>query len=129
MDGQGPTRHGEMVESPTAAHPAQPLLRPFLRCGYAGWARPPERACRFVLPASTCVHLVLRIEDSVQPPSEFVNGVQGTFRIVDGRLGEIVRETRREPPPVRPRCACGIVRACWNAWPRFVASTPTTSGS
>lgn len=64
----------------SAAHSSRQLVR----SGYAGWVRPPERAGRFVVPASVCVRLVLKVEDSALRPPEFVHGVQSSYLVIDG---------------------------------------------
>jgi AraC-like DNA-binding protein len=64
---------------------AHPGLRGSVPRGYRGWTvRPPDRAGRFVLPASLSVQLVLKIEDSAVRPPEFVNGVQSAYAVIDG---------------------------------------------
>jgi AraC-like DNA-binding protein len=60
------------------------LLRAHLTRGYTGWTRPHDRTGRFVLPATTSVTLVLKVEDSAVRPPEFVHGAQAGFTVIDG---------------------------------------------
>jgi AraC-like DNA-binding protein len=87
MDPWGSIRHADHMRSPHApvTRPSHPGLRGSVSRGYRGWTvRPPERAGRFVLPASLSVQLVLKIEDSPVRPPEFVNGVQSGFAVLEG---------------------------------------------
>lgn len=52
--------------------------------GYEGWVRPQDRAGRFVVPASLSVQMLVKIEDSVLRPPEFVNGVQDGHSTIEG---------------------------------------------
>lgn len=61
-----------------------PLLRGLVARGYADRSRPPERADRFVLPASTSVAVVVKLADSALRPPEFVQGVQASYTVIDG---------------------------------------------
>lgn len=51
---------------------------------YTGWRRPPDRLDRFVLPARASVQVVMKVEDSVVRPPEFVHGPPTGFSVIDG---------------------------------------------
>ena len=59
-------------------------LRSRLNGVYAGWTLTTDRADRFVLPATTSVTLVMKIEDSVLRPSQFVHGVRAGYSVIEG---------------------------------------------
>lgn len=79
------------------ARDPHPLLRSRLTGGYAGWSRPAARAGRFVLPATTSVMLVMKVEDSVLRPPEFVQGAQARYAVIDGGCAPTYVQVRLSP--------------------------------
>jgi AraC-like DNA-binding protein len=77
--------HAELMTSaPPSSRASHPALRSTLAKGYEGWIRPEDRTGRFVLPASLSVQMLVKIEDSVLRPPEFVNGVLDTHSTIEG---------------------------------------------
>src|SRR5438067_5973514 len=64
-----------------APHPA---LRSVVARDYAGFTDVTEPSGGFVLPATTSVLVVMKIQDSALRPPEFVNGAHDSFSVVDG---------------------------------------------
>ncbi|HEY1322017.1 MAG TPA: hypothetical protein VGF32_17315, partial [Streptosporangiaceae bacterium] len=64
-----------------APHPA---LRSVVARDYAGFTDATEPAGGFVLPATTSVLVVVKVQDSALRPPEFVNGAHGSFAVVEG---------------------------------------------
>jgi AraC-like DNA-binding protein len=60
------------------------LLRGLLAHGYTQRRITPQRAGRFVLPASTSVAVVVKLADSAYRPAEFVQGVRASYAVIDG---------------------------------------------
>ena len=64
-----------------APHPA---LRSVIARDYAGFTDATEPSGGFVLPATTSVLVVVKVQDSALRPPEFVNGAHGSFAVVEG---------------------------------------------
>ncbi|HET6989049.1 MAG TPA: helix-turn-helix domain-containing protein [Kribbella sp.] len=74
----------ELARSPVISGKAHPAVRRLLARSYAGFTEATEPAGEFVLPATTSVLLILKIEDSVLRPPQFVNGVHGSWQRIEG---------------------------------------------
>jgi AraC-like DNA-binding protein len=61
-----------------------PALRSVVARDYAGFTDVTEPSGGFVLPATTSVLVVMKIQDSALRPPEFVNGAHDSFSVVDG---------------------------------------------
>jgi AraC-like DNA-binding protein len=64
-----------------APHPA---LRAVVARDYAGFTNATEPSGGFVLPATTSVLVVVKVQDSALRPPQFVGGPHGSFAVVDG---------------------------------------------
>ena len=64
-----------------APHPA---LRSVVARDYAGFTDATEPSGGFVLPATTSVLVVVKVQDSALRPPEFINGAHGSFAVIEG---------------------------------------------
>jgi AraC-like DNA-binding protein len=64
-----------------APHPA---LQSVVARDYAGFTDATEPSGGFVLPATTSVLVVVKVQDSARRPPQFVSGPHGSFAVVDG---------------------------------------------
>jgi AraC-like DNA-binding protein len=83
--------------SARAGRAPHPGLRSLRSGGYAGWMRPPERAGRFVLPATMSAVLVMKVEDSAVRPPEFVEGVRPRHTVIEGGCAPVYVEITLSP--------------------------------
>jgi AraC-like DNA-binding protein len=72
-------------------------LRRFLARDYAGFADASTPHGQFVLPATTTVSLVLKLEDSALRPPQFVNGAHGSYTRIVGECAPSYLELRLAP--------------------------------
>ena len=87
----------EQERWPRVVGAPHPGLRPLLACQYAGFTEATEPGGGFVLPATTSVVLVLKMEESALRPPQFVNGAHGVYAQVDGPCAPSYVEIRLAP--------------------------------
>jgi AraC-like DNA-binding protein len=74
----------ERARRPGARGAPHPALRAAVTRHYAGFADGTEPAGGFVLPATTSVLVVVKVQDSPLRPPQFTRGPHGSFAVVDG---------------------------------------------
>lgn len=74
----------ERARRPGARAAPHPALREAVTRDYAGFTDGTEPAGGFVLPATTSVLVVVKVQDSALRPPEFTSGPHGSFSVVDG---------------------------------------------
>jgi len=64
---------------------------------YAGFTDATEPSGGFVLPATTSVLVIVKVHDSALRPPQFVNGLHGSFSVVDGTCAPAYLEAWLSP--------------------------------
>ncbi len=74
-----------------------PALRPYLAHDYVGITEATDQERGLLLPATTSVLMIVKIQDSPLRPPAFVNGVHGSFSVIDGACSPSYLEVRLSP--------------------------------
>ena len=74
----------ERARQPGARGAPHPALRVAVTRDYAGFTDGTEPDGGFVLPATTSVLVVVKVQDSALRPPQFTRGPHGSFAVVDG---------------------------------------------
>jgi AraC-like DNA-binding protein len=92
-----PAAELEDARRPRVDRTPNPRLRNVVARDYAGFTEASAPHGHFVLPATTTVSLVLKLEDSVLRPPQFVNGAHGAYTRVTGECAPAYVELRLAP--------------------------------
>jgi AraC-like DNA-binding protein len=86
----------ERARWPRLAAPAHAELRSLLPSGYAGYteATAPRH---LVMPATTAVPLVMKLQDSAYRPPQFLMGAHGSYSVLEGDCAPSYIEVRLAP--------------------------------
>jgi hypothetical protein len=86
----------ERARWPRLAAPAHAELRSLLPSGYAGYteATAPRH---LVMPATTAVPLVMKLQDSAYRPPQFLMGAHGSYSVLEGDCAPSYVEVRLAP--------------------------------
>jgi AraC-like DNA-binding protein len=87
----------EHARWPRVDRAPHPRLRAVVARDYAGFAEASAPHGQFVLPATTTVSVVLKLEDSALRPPQFVNGAHGAYTRVTGECAPSYIEVRLAP--------------------------------
>jgi AraC-like DNA-binding protein len=86
----------ERARSPRLVASPHPRLRPLLRRGYAGFTEATSPR-HLVVPATTSVPLVVKLQDTPYRPPQFVMGAHGGFTVLEGETAPSYLEVLLAP--------------------------------
>src|SRR5262249_37803748 len=87
----------ERARQPGARGAPHPALQAAVTRNYAGFTDGTEPAGGFVLPATTSVLVVVKVQDSARRPPQFTRGPHGSFSVVDGACAPAYLEAWLSP--------------------------------